>query len=103
MEVCKHTVDKNEIVGIGPLMLKTSGNQIAQLLNTRQLNFLLHLKQHSILIESEWFELDEMADRDGKNLARFKAFQKEYNQVSATIKEMIDERENGEPAINNKL
>ena len=94
MEICKHQIDKTQIVGIGPLMVKSSGNEIGRLMNTRQLNFYLHLKQQSILIESDWQELDPMADREGKNKAALTEFQKEYWKTFDLIKNMIAAREN---------
>ena len=96
MEICNHYINKNLIAGIGPLIIVTSGGaeQMKVITDSRQLIFELHLKNHTIKIESDWLALDKMSDRDGTNEKRYEDFVDRYIKAAEEIKKIIDGEEN---------
>lgn len=91
MEICHHHIAQDEIVGIGPLMSKRNSDQVVDMMyKARQLNFYLHLRNQSILIESDWFYLDGCpADQLEKNKAAYEKFVADYNDAAESVKMLI--------------
>ena len=95
MNICGHIISTSQIIGIGPLMVKDSTDQTTRLLyNSKQLFFLLHLKNQSVEIKSEWFQVGVAQDRDDfymKQRDLYNQFKAQYDTAKAAILEVIDE------------
>lgn len=94
MEICEHIIQKDQIVGIGPLMVQLSPDEaIQQFYNSRKLYFILHLKNQSTKIESDWFELGRGESISEEQKAAREAFTKwksMYNDAKKGIIELIE-------------
>lgn len=95
MYICGHIISKNEIIGIGPLMVKFSNDQAVRMLyNSKQLSFYLHLKNHSIKIESDWLDLGtakEPNDAESKARAEYNLFKRRHEDAVGIVTQLLDD------------
>ena len=90
MEICSHIIDKNQIIGIGPLMKKHFTNGISEYYKRIQFSFMVHCKQQSILIESdivERFGLEEI--NLTKNKSYLDRFSNNYEDLKKEITSLV--------------
>ena len=60
MEICKHVIKDEEIIGIGPLMSAVTNDPVQlAVYKEGRLWFDLHLKGNTVKIESPWFSFAE--------------------------------------------
>ncbi len=91
MEICSHMIDKNQIIGIGPLMNKHFTNGIDSFYKRLQLSFIVHCRQQSILIESDIVEREGVEDLyKVKNQNYLDSFTQNYEQVKKEISSLIN-------------
>src|SRR3954447_21609396 len=94
MEICNHIIREDLIAGIGPLMSRRSASpEIHALYNSRQLWFWLHLKSHSVQIESDWFDIGE-GNTDAEKAARtnYKAWTKLYEEAFKKVIHIMEKK-----------
>jgi hypothetical protein len=92
MIICHHIIQKSEVVGIGPLMVARHPDHVqATIYQSRQLFFVLHLKNQSVKIESDWFAFDGVdGEQKKKNRDAYDQFRGQYDTAFAEIKELIE-------------
>lgn len=94
MEICKHHIADSEIIGIGPLMVEGTTDQLdAQLYGTVRMAFSVHVKQQSIKIQSDMVQRMNVAeDFLKKNTDYLNGFKAEYytakDIILASIRQM---------------
>lgn len=96
MEICNYHVDLSQIVGIGPLMLKRSSDQVMrQLYKEVQLYFVLIFRNVAVTIESDWFCFAEHLTQQDKDLehSRKYQFEESYKASKKLILDWIGKRE----------
>lgn len=96
MEICNYNVDLSQVVGIGPLMVRRSSDQITrQLYKEIQLYFILIFKNVSVTIESEWLTFADHLTQEQKDKEHSKKYQFEesYKSSKAEILEWINEHD----------
>ncbi len=97
MHIWEHIIDDSEIIGIGPLLTKQSPVDIDRsLFNSRNLKFLVHCKNQSISIESDFFNIGFAGDtteavKKGRKL--FNEYTEAYNDVKQKIFNLIQSRQ----------
>jgi hypothetical protein len=93
MEIQGHIIKESEIVGIGPLMVKASPDAIdRQVYNTKKLLYDIHLRERSIIIESNFLNVgygDNTTDEEEKARQDWKDFSAEYHKVKLAVSELI--------------
>lgn len=89
MKVDGHYIRDAEIIGIGPLLMEqSSDNVMRSLYNATRLTFLVHCRQQSIRIESEWFKIGHRGDSDDKTIkerSRYDHYMVSYNDIQQQI------------------
>lgn len=96
MEICNYNVDLSQVVGIGPLMVRRSSDQITrQLYKEIQLYFVLIFKTVAVTIESEWFCFADHLTTEDKEKEHSKKYQFEesYKHSKEEILKRIERRE----------
>src|SRR4051812_25162823 len=91
MNICNHIIREDQIAGIGPLMMQQSSDHtIRMLYNSRQLWFYLHLKNHSVKIESDWIDLgDGSLEENKKQRGLYNDFTKQYKEAEEKILSIV--------------
>jgi hypothetical protein len=99
MEIEGTLIKDSEIIGVGPLMATSGTGQIdATIYNSKKFSYLVHLKQHSINIETNFLKIgfkgDEIRDEVKEARETYKKFVENYQEVKKQIAAMIDETTN---------
>lgn len=96
MNICNYEVDLSQVVGIGPLMIRRSSDQVMrQLYKEVQLYFVLIFRNVAVTIESEWFCFADhltQEDRDKEHSRRYQ-FEESYKKSKEEIVDWIQRRE----------
>ena len=85
MLICGHHIDPLEIIGIGPLMVDRRGQ-------TKQLFFMLYLKQYTLKIESVAIDLEKSDSQIKWQETEYDKFSKDYKANTAIISRRIAAR-----------
>lgn len=101
MNILDHLIKDTEITGIGPLMLESANDQAALMLyKTCRYLFELHLKNHTTIIKSEWFDrtghADEVLSKMRKTMEDFRA---QYFKIRKEVAVQIGEIEHVDDPI----
>jgi hypothetical protein len=91
MNICGHDIKASEIIGVGPLMLVSTGDNMTKACyNPKRYEFLVHTKNQSIKIESDSVPLAGVTSEGlAKNKNYLVEFVKEYGDVKQKILELI--------------
>ena len=94
MEICGHIILRKEVIGIGPLMIQQSTDQATRMLyNSKKLFFFLHLRNQSVKIESNWFDVgnSEPANQtESRAREDYKKFCAEYDEARKLVIELLE-------------
>ncbi len=86
MNICKHFIFKDEIIGISPVMTNHFMQPIDNLYKRKQYYFLVHCRQQSIKIESD---IVETANADDSYLQKTKKHLEDFLKGYEEAKSMI--------------
>lgn len=93
MNICGHIIEDDQVIGIGPLMVKETDSSVqASLYNSRQLLFKVYLKSFEVEIESEFFKVGHGAssnERETAARARYEDFEPQYNKIKEIITKKV--------------
>ena len=95
MLICNHIIKDEEIIGIGPLMMQFPAEDIQyQIYGRRKLYFVLHLKNHTTQIESDWFDIgtgsfDDLAEHEKKQRQLYMDFKTDYEASKGIIEKLV--------------
>lgn len=99
MEICYHTIDENEVIGIGPLMVNMSSDiNVRMMLNRKQLSFELHLRGHTTDVKSDWLDLgrdpvENCSEAEKESRKLYEKFRTMHKTATDTIRELIASRQ----------
>ena len=95
MQIVNYFIKESEIIGIGPLIVKFSTDQVlAQLYQEREMYFNVYTTSNCITVTTNWIRLAGInADQIDQNLAKIKTFTNEYSEAKQTIIELINHQQ----------
>lgn len=96
MNICNYDVDLSQVVGIGPLMIRRSSDQVMrQLYKEVQLYFVLIFRNVAVTIESDWFCFADhlTAEDKEREVSRRNQFEESYKDSKNLILDWIQKRE----------
>lgn len=89
MTICNYEMNETHIIGIGPLMVKRSSDQVARMFyKEMQLYFVLILQNFALTIESEWISFADHLSPEELKISNSQKlqFEESYNLAKDKIR-----------------
>jgi len=93
MNICGHLIADDQVIGIGPLLIKKSDDPtVRSFFNEQQLSFSVYLKHLAINIESDFLPIgngEPFSEKISEARQAFKKFEEDYSHIKDVISEKI--------------